>query len=68
MGTDDEAAGEADVEGYGALDLLHVVLGEHDVEGLEVRVELLDLAPADDGEHVWDFLHDVRDGDYVRVV
>ena len=38
--------------------------GEGDIEGLDVGEEVLDFAPADDGEHVWDFLHQVGDCDF----
>lgn len=50
-------------ERHRALDGLDLVRGERDFEGFDVRVEVLDLAAADDGEHVRRLLHDIRDGD-----
>ena len=43
-----------------SLDLLDLRVGECDVEGLDVALELLDLAAADDGEDVRGLLHHVR--------
>ena len=39
-----------------------MLVRERNAERLEVRAEVLGLAPADDGEDVWGLLHHIRDG------
>ena len=53
---------EAPLERRRVLEELNLLRGELDVQRLEVRLELLDLASADDGEDVRRLLHHVRNG------
>jgi len=38
---------------------------EEDVEGLDIGQEMLDFAPANDGEYIGDFLHQIGDCHFV---
>ena len=51
------------VERHDVVESLDMLATERNVERLEVRIQVLDLAAADDGEHVGGLLHQVRDRD-----
>lgn len=61
-GLSDKVAGEAGVQGALTLEVLDLVVGQLEAEGLDVVLEVLDLAAADDGEDVGGLLHDVGEG------
>lgn len=52
---------EPGIEGHRVFDLLHMLLGESDVEGLDVPEKMFDLPSADYGKYVRRLLHQVRD-------
>ena len=56
-----EVVREARLEGQDALEVLDLLVAEADVQRLDVALELLDLAAADDGEDMCRLLHDVGD-------
>lgn len=58
----DEVVGEAGLERYDALQVLDLLVGELNLKGLDVGVEVLDLAAADEREDVGRFGHDVCQG------
>ena len=47
-----------------ALDLLNMILCEGDLKSFNVRMQVLDLAPTNDGEDVGSLLEDIGDGDF----
>ena len=51
-----------------ALEVLNLLLRQRHIEGFAVRLELVDLAPANDGEHVRRLLHHVRDRDCLNIL
>lgn len=59
---EEEVHREADVEGDGVVDLLHVLLRHLDAQGFDVGLEMFDLALADDGEDVGCFVENVCEG------
>ena len=65
--TYDEISGPPKIKWNGALDLSDMLFREGDVERFKVCVEVLNLAPADDGEDIRRTLHHVRDSDWVCV-
>ena len=46
------------VEEYSIIETLDLLVREVDIERLKVLVQVLDLAPTNDREHVWRLLHD----------
>ena len=61
--TYDHVVGEPDVKRHDSLDLPDMLAREGDVERANVGVEMLDFAPADDGEDEGCLLHHVRNRD-----
>ena len=57
------SAREPRVKWYDALVVRNMLECEGDVESLDVGEEVLDFAAADDGEHIWDLLHQVGNCD-----
>ena len=62
--TYEEVHREAHLERQDALEVRDLLRRERDGERLDVVVQMLDLAAADDGEDVRRLLHNVRNGDY----
>ena len=61
--TDNEPTQEVRVERQHPLDILHLFSSTRDLQRLQVRKEALDLAPANNREHVRCVLHHVCDCD-----
>ena len=57
---------ESNIERKNALKVLDMFWGEGNVEGLDILVQVLDLATTNDGEDVRSLLHHVCDSDYDR--
>ena len=57
---------ESNIERKNALKVLDMLWGEGNVEGLDILVQVLDLATTNDGEDVRSLLHHVCDSDYDR--
>lgn len=55
---------ESRIKVHHALDPLHMFIRQRNLQTVEVGGEVLDLAPADDGEDEGGLLHDVCDGNY----
>ena len=55
-----KARREADIELGRGLNLLDIRLSQLQAQGLDIALQMLDLAPADDGEHVGRFVQHVR--------
>lgn len=55
-----EADGETDIELGRALDLIDILGAQLQPQRLDIGLQVLDFAPADDGEHVGRFVHHVR--------
>ena len=62
--THDEGVREALVKRHHIIEELDLLGREGDIEGLEVGLQMFDLATSDDGEHVGHFLHSPRYGNY----
>lgn len=60
---EEEAHGEADVKGDGVFDLVHLVVRQRQRQRVDVLLEVLELAAADDGIDVGILGADVGDGD-----
>lgn len=54
---------ESRVERYYTLEILDLVCRQCDLEGVNVRLKMLNLAAANDREDVRRLLHDICDGD-----
>ena len=54
---------ESRVERQDALDELDVLLGQRDAQSLDVSLEVLDLASADERKDVGHLLHHIRNSD-----
>jgi hypothetical protein len=61
--THDQVMGEAQVQWSDRIEELEVLVGKSNVQRLDVLQEVLDLAPANDGEHEGCFMEDIRNGD-----
>ena len=59
----DHVVGESGVEWHSTLYLANVLRRECDVECFKVGVQMFDLSPSDDREHIRDLLHNVGDSD-----
>ena len=40
---------------------------ERDIESLQVRLEVLNLSPTNDGENIRRLLHHIRNGHYIMI-
>ena len=62
--TYNERGGEPRVELDLTLQALDVLVGQGNLECLEVSKQMFDLPPTNNGEHVWGLLHQVCNSDY----
>ncbi len=62
--TNEEILREPGIQMVDTVDVLDLFRGERNVQCLQITLQMLDLATADDAEHTDGLVHDVGNSDY----